>query len=201
MSVIRKNIYALLGLMLFVVAGNTNAISVNYISYKITGEVVSAGSNPFGLVDGSLVTATGIISDVGSGYQIVEGSLIGGDATGTLAFGAGMENTMTITVGNTVFDASNDVNFGTGSPTFHLTSGVLDGFEILMSAGVNGATDNFYSSLPVGESVFRFGDNDTFVGYWNTGIEIINPNPVPVPAAVWLFGSGLLGLIGFARRK
>jgi len=25
--------------------------------------------------------------------------------------------------------------------------------------------------------------------------------PVPVPAAVWLFGSGLLGLIGVARRK
>lgn len=26
-------------------------------------------------------------------------------------------------------------------------------------------------------------------------------NPVPVPAAVWLFGSGLIGLIGAARRK
>ena len=26
-------------------------------------------------------------------------------------------------------------------------------------------------------------------------------NPVPVPAAVWLFGSGLLGLMGVARRK
>ncbi|MCW9006033.1 MAG: VPLPA-CTERM sorting domain-containing protein [Gammaproteobacteria bacterium] len=24
---------------------------------------------------------------------------------------------------------------------------------------------------------------------------------VPVPAAVWLFGSGLIGLAGFARRK
>ena len=24
---------------------------------------------------------------------------------------------------------------------------------------------------------------------------------VPVPAAVWLFGSGLIGLIGIARRK
>lgn len=28
-----------------------------------------------------------------------------------------------------------------------------------------------------------------------------SPSPVPVPAAVWLFGSGLLGLVGMARRK
>jgi hypothetical protein len=28
-----------------------------------------------------------------------------------------------------------------------------------------------------------------------------NITPVPVPAAVWLFGSGLLGLVGIARRK
>ena len=26
-------------------------------------------------------------------------------------------------------------------------------------------------------------------------------NTVPVPAAIWLFGSGLLGLIGISRRK
>lgn len=26
-------------------------------------------------------------------------------------------------------------------------------------------------------------------------------NPVPVPSAAWLFGSGLIGLIGIARRK
>ena len=26
-------------------------------------------------------------------------------------------------------------------------------------------------------------------------------SPVPVPAAVWLFGSGLLGMIGVARRR
>jgi len=28
-----------------------------------------------------------------------------------------------------------------------------------------------------------------------------NVSTVPVPAAVWLFGSGLIGLVGFARRK
>jgi hypothetical protein len=27
------------------------------------------------------------------------------------------------------------------------------------------------------------------------------PPPVPVPSAVWLFGSGLLGLLGLRKRK
>lgn len=30
---------------------------------------------------------------------------------------------------------------------------------------------------------------------------LLTPTAVPVPAAVWLFGSGLLGLVGIARRK
>jgi len=29
----------------------------------------------------------------------------------------------------------------------------------------------------------------------------LNIEAVPIPAAVWLFGSGLLGLVGMARRK
>jgi hypothetical protein len=29
----------------------------------------------------------------------------------------------------------------------------------------------------------------------------MSPAPVPIPAAAWLFGSGLLGLVGIARRK
>ena len=44
-------------------------------------------------------------------------------------------------------------------------------------------------------------------GSWSTGgpglshITFYNSGVVPVPAAVWLFGSGLLGLVGVARRK
>ena len=30
---------------------------------------------------------------------------------------------------------------------------------------------------------------------------VFSPVPVPVPAAVWLFGSALLGLAGFSKRR
>ena len=40
----------------------------------------------------------------------------------------------------------------------------------------------------------NFGDNATYAVWTLTAA-------VPVPASVWLFGSGLLGLIGIARRK
>lgn len=46
-------------------------------------------------------------------------------------------------------------------------------------------SSNMYSTL-----------NDTFYA-----LVVRSGDVVPVPAAVWLFGSGLAGLVGFARRK
>ena len=41
-----------------------------------------------------------------------------------------------------------------------------------------------------------------FLGFLDDGTEgIYLASPVPIPAAAWLFGSGLLGLIGISRRK
>ena len=33
------------------------------------------------------------------------------------------------------------------------------------------------------------------------GLDGVSISAVPIPSAVWLFGSGLIGLVGFARRK
>jgi hypothetical protein len=40
-----------------------------------------------------------------------------------------------------------------------------------------------------------------FRGFANGGSDKVSASVVPLPAAVWLFGSGLIGLAGLARRK
>jgi hypothetical protein len=53
----------------------------------------------------------------------------------------------------------------------------------------------FISDDPIGS--IRFDDNPAPGGKGLGSLTAV----VPVPAAVWLFGSGLLGFIGIARRK
>lgn len=45
------------------------------------------------------------------------------------------------------------------------------------------------------------GDPNSLEGGGRGLSGAIGVNPVPIPAAVWLFGSGLVGLIGFGKRK
>ena len=55
------------------------------------------------------------------------------------------------------------------------------------------------TGIPTFNSSFLFFDDfNLLLGQWDTNANI---TVVPVPAAVWLFGSGLIGLAGVVRRK
>ena len=47
----------------------------------------------------------------------------------------------------------------------------------------------------------QFTTNIYFEGDYSWAVQSGDISAVPVPAAVWLFGSGFIGLVGFARRK
>jgi probable HAF family extracellular repeat protein len=44
-------------------------------------------------------------------------------------------------------------------------------------------------------------ETNTQLGHQDWHAFLLSPTPVPVPAAVWLFGTGLAGLAGLARRR
>lgn len=76
-----------------------------------------------------------------------------------------------------------------GSITFDLTDGM--DFYVAAFLGANASNGGFVDASNTFSMSF---DN-------NTGLTAVAISAIPVPAAVWLFGSGLLGLIGIARRQ
>ena len=90
------------------------------------------------------------------------------------------------------FSSSNAI-FGldTDGNTFYNEASVYDDYQHQRDGGpIDGrAMINLDGTSP------NFGSGDRSIAL------VRDVSPVPVPAAVWLFGSGLVGLIGFARCK
>ncbi|TCV89067.1 hypothetical protein [Sulfurirhabdus autotrophica] len=70
------------------------------------------------------------------------------------------------------------------------------------SFSYNDSPNYFGSTLPLkGFDTYTFS---LYVDFALTGITLVDassPAPVPVPPALWLFGSGLIGLVGMTRKK
>ncbi len=95
--------------------------------------------------------------------------------------------------------------------TFTASLGVLgtgSGNPVVLSSlftdPIYGLYTGFAADITGGESqsiTIDGGVTDYFNGLVPVMSLTITTSAVPVPAAVWLFGSGLIGLIGIARRK
>ncbi len=137
---------------------------------------------------------TGISSNKATGVQQVVATIPG--ATYDLSF----------YVGN-VYDPTNSADYG----LFGTTSTVnllINGSPVLAATNTQGAgsttqiwqlfTTSFTDTGASTTLAFIKGDPSTDN---NNGLDNIALTAVPIPAAVWLLGSGLLGLVGVARRR
>lgn len=107
------------------------------------------------------------------------------DYTGAIDFSA---QNIQLTSGSTyAFILSNDLSYYNVNDPYRNT-----GIRVLWD--VDGYADgSLWTSYDGGTNwTIREGTDTLFATYMS---------PVPVPAAVWLFGSGLIGLIGLSRRR
>jgi len=154
------------------------------LSYTITGDVYvgnESGANAFGLSAGDNITATGIFDD---------SPLSGG--TGTVSFGSGSGNTMTIYVGTETFQASDDTGYGGGSyPQLVFSGFALDEFNFVATSPET-FNSNFLFFDDLGGA---YGD---LFGEWRTSVPTA---AVPEPMSAALVSSVLIGLLAIRVRR
>ena len=185
----------LLGLGALLIAGQVSAETIS-LTPSVTTVTVN---DPFTLT----VQGTDFLNDVSSGSVSVSWDSTAISLTSTLtdiaasALGNGFSvdfgtNTITTVGSLTTLEAT----FGTFGTVFGPT---FDFFSI-----------DFVAIPPPGSStldIFAGAHGDWQDGAGQSILNVnyvgaqVNVNAVPVPAAVWLFGSGLIGLVGIARRK
>lgn len=104
-----------------------------------------------------------------------------------------------------VVGATTAAGFGGGSwgSNFGGAAGWGPGFNNTMTGLNGGMKMSFLAIDPNSQDLAPIAT--TFAGTWsvNAAAGTLNytVSAVPVPAAVWLFGSGLLGLVGISRRR
>ena len=168
------------------------------------GVVASAGTptGPGGLTD-SVDADDGSIDGSGTNGH----SIFGSGAIGiTFTFDAGTLGSLPTHVGIVWTDGAI-----TNEVTFEAFDSIGASLGTIVAPGIGDSSftggtseDRFFGVIdPLGISAIHIFNSVMSGG--GTGIEVDHLQYgvalVPVPAAVWLFGSGLLGLIGVSRRK
>jgi len=163
------------------------ANAATIVQFSVNGEITRATANNFfDLAVGDIITLTGEFDDsiIGPGDTLIDFSL--------------SYNNFTLNFGNTVYTDDDDLN---NLAAMYILDGAFDGLDYITSDNKFNSTGYVGYIDPVTGEVYEdfIAHNNTIGGYWL--VDSFEMTPVPVPAAVWLFGSGLVFLAGIARRK
>ena len=114
---------------------------------------------------------------------------------------------------------TNDFIIANIAGEYGIAGNIFEGSQLFFNPGNEITIDLFIDAPEFGATVITPFSYDVGLGFLETGIYSISADfyfdgvlgntvsntftvsSVPIPAAVWLFGSGLIGLIGVARRK
>ena len=208
--------YVLSALLLFSLTSIANIVAASTLNIQFTGLDIT--------YDGATLTTIGNPDSLDSVALKVDGSLAGPVLVApTDNISADLSIAVTNIpdtggVGTFAAPGSFDLGLLTGGLNLSLTQAAVEylstGFVDFVFAGAFASIDSqdLPYGLVIGEPVtlsFSAQVDPTSVtssggfltGFTASGTGEVQGAVVPVPAALWLFGSGLIGLVGIARRK
>lgn len=191
---------------LLAVAGVANAAPV---AFTAPGNFTMY--DPMGSIVGNFNDITGFVDYSAGTFGVASTSPFFGlpwTASGGTMFGPGSYTISTVDPAPGVSGGSYNVTVGAGQMGGHIDFawGTTTGIDVLMVWNV---VDNMNGTWTF-TSVDTNADADSIPGtqmidgpfpMFSANFSFTAPAPVPVPAAAWLLGSGLLGLVGVARRR
>ncbi len=161
----------------------------------------------------SFITPSGSLGNTGVSFFETSDSITSragrfqvGSSNGTLQGGGIFQ---TVNTGSGFFDfnldiASSGFSNGSGGLFSVLVDGVvLDTFDFGFINGTERSQLSGVVNLAAGNHEFRILIERAFGGAPSQYVDnvALTASAVPIPAAIWLFGTGLIGLVGMARRE
>ena len=198
-----KKLFFAVGVVMLCAVGQAYAGSVTLtgqIDYITTGDATGVSFGDIVTLDLNWLNDA-IVSPVGESNLTLNSS-----------FG----NTMTFSIVDsatqtTKFSLINNPIPGSGDyPTAHFTDGVIDGFElnwfdVTPSSALGGGWSVYFTTALItldqtGDIFFEVYDDSASGDWFEGSLNLPAASPAPIPGAVWLFGSSLLGLVGIRRK-